>query len=1830
MDEEYRLIEQERNTLEHAIRREDEGYRIIEQERNTLEHAVRRENNEYRLIEQERNTLEHALRREDNEYRHNEQERNTLEHAIRREDEHYRQRERARDALQHSQRRENFEQRVLEQVRNTREHAERREDSQYREAERQRDAISHRIRRSNLVYRTLEQNTNTTRRRSARLNIDYRTIEQTRDTTQRREARQLARIQEHDLNRLRNCRVRLHRTNTDNRTRGNARQAARNIQMRENMSPESRIEHLTLDSQRHIDRTLQDFNRNIKNGPTDICVCCGGLWFPNQIKLLNRDVFLRRFSNLSEVFFLSEEFPSDSNIYKFCNTCYKVANSGKVPTICLSKGLHFPKIPDELKDLTPLEERFVAPRIPFMRIVSLGYNRQCAIRGAVVNVPISLDRTVDVLPRTFDQTEVIQVHLKRRLEFNHSFMTETIRPGQILSAARYLVNTELYRAHGVTISEQWLNSIGPNEEVPFISNTGDQELVQRLIQDNFDADDVTELNPQETLIDNDPIENMPLSRIAIAPGEGQRPLDLILDKDSEELSFPSIYCGVKRTCTATIGKVIRSEARRYDRRCARVDKVLYSYKKLELSKLKSNISTCLRKKIGHSSYTARDVLDDNFVQNLIQHDEGYHILKGIRSSPAHWEGEKKKVLAMIRQFGLPTFFITLSAAESQWPELLVILAKIVENKTISEEEAINYTTQQKYNLIRLDPITCSRYFDQRIRHLFKHFKVNGGVFDEYKVIKFYWRIEFQQRGSPHVHGIYWIENSPQLNISDQNSFPAVINFIDRFICTDSTIDDVKDYITYQQHNHSRSCQREIRGKKFCRFGIPHPPLLNTEILLPLPEDISPDETRRHINNFENIQDLLNAKLTCLEEEELNSLERFLSDERINISHEDYILALRSSLKQPKIFLKRSFKDRHINAFNSKILSMQRANMDIQFVMDAYACVSYIVNYINKSNRGVSRILQEVMEEIRAGNLSIKQRLQHIGNKFISASEVSAQEASYNILGMHLSQCSSLEVYINTYVPEKRVRMLKSRTELERISSESTDIFQSNILDHYVQRPDVLSDICLAYFAAYYKFSKSIRNTRYQEGEDDYIEDDIEITDEVGIPLRLRNNSGYVSKRKHAAIIRFPSFNADVTRSDYFRSLAMLYLPWRNEREELLDNNNEETCNIHKVTIEQNRVQFEIFKEGELEEIIQQVHSEVNDIENNLNDNTAATQLLDDEFRALAVPEIDNNVNIINIENNIHNDSIDHNQDILLIRLPPLISEMDLQTSIRSLNCKQRMYLQHLLQNVVESVCFYEYIGGGAGVGKSRLIKTIYQSVTHRLNSIPGANPDLPKVLLTAPTGKAAFGIGGYTLHSLFSLPINQFSGDVRPLSSDMVNTLVAKFMHLKVIIIDEISMVGSRMLGYLDSRLKQIFKTTQPFGGMSILVFGDLKQLPPVGDKWIFSSNSSNPYGTIAGGALWDLFRFYELTEIMRQREDLSFAQALNNMAVGQMTTENIELIQSRVVNSSDNIPSDAIHLFVSNAEAELHNALRLSRITTEEFTSKSFDIVKSDCLSAQRKRSLLNSVHFRQMKTSETQGLCFELKLKTTAKYMMTVNINTNDGLVNGASGVLMEIDFQGESRNPTTLWVLFSDENVGVEARRKKPHATESLWTPIEKCVRTFQYKQNRQITIERKQFPLVVAEGITIHKSQGATYSKVVVHTRGRMLRSALYVACSRATTASGLYIMENFNPPRPFEDSDPVKLELERLRTEKMLQLKHQFMINDEFELKIFYQNIQSLQAHYLDITTDNTILNCDIICFVETWSFPEEVYTIPGFLVLCRLDCNIKGDERNRNRKDFFG
>jgi len=109
----------------------------------------------------------------------------------------------------------------------------------------------------------------------------------------------------------------------------------------------------------------------------------------------------------------------------------------------------------------------------------------------------------------------------------------------------------------------------------------------------------------------------------------------------------------------------------------------------------------------------------------------------------------------------------------------------------------------------------------------------------------------------------------------------------------------------------------------------------------------------------------------------DTYEEFL--ENINLNHEDYLNIIRANLKKTKVFLKRNLNEIMINNYNTKILQVHQANMDIQFILDMYACILYILNYINKSDRGMSKLLRNVQKDVRFGNTNQPERLRQIMN-----------------------------------------------------------------------------------------------------------------------------------------------------------------------------------------------------------------------------------------------------------------------------------------------------------------------------------------------------------------------------------------------------------------------------------------------------------------------------------------------------------------------------------------------------------------------------------------------------------------------------------------------------------------------------------------------------------------------------------------------------------------------------------------------------------------------------------------------------------------------------------
>lgn len=694
-----------------------------------------------------------------------------------------------------------------------------------------------------------------------------------------------------------------------------------------------------------------------------------------------------------------------------------------------------------------------------MLIQKLGIDRQCGLKGNVINVINPINETANILPRRFNETSVIQLMLMRKMEYRTPYLYETVRPKKIYDAAKYLSKTVLYQEEGIVLSEDWLRTIG-TDEIPFVVDP-EKKSCDPIVED-LDTKPIDDLNPggQETLlIDFDAIENN--EAIRFAPGEGQRPISLLMDLNAEALSFPSIHCGERRTFKIpgiTHTDIAKSDARHRDRRCAIPSKLLYSYKLAQTFQIANQVNLCLRKTLNSKQTTAGNLLNENYVNNLVKHDDGYKLLKNTRSSPAYWQDKQKVLMAMIRQLGIPSLFITLSAAEVKWNELIVILKNVLDSISITEEEAENLTWENKADLIRRDPITCSRYFDYRLRQCNKYLLLNkSGVFKDHPVLDYFTRIEFQHRGSPHMHGLFWLTGAPKFDESKSESFKQCTEFIDKYISCTSGVDG----IIHQNHKHTGCCQVTYKGKQKCRFGMPYPPMKSTTILLPFPTDFCVSMKSKASSHLEAIK--LQVEYLYGTKSEL-SFEEFLA--YMGLDEHEYIIAIRSGINRPTVFLKREIKDAFFNAYQTGLATSWKANMDIQFILDPYACCKYCAAYVSKSCRGMSKLLKEVVEEVKSGNMTIKEKLKKYGHVFINKSEVSAQEAAYGNLGMALSRCSRDSVYINTSRPSDRVVLTKSAAELKQLPADSTDVNLEGLLDHYAQRPPQLDNCTLAEFAAW--------------------------------------------------------------------------------------------------------------------------------------------------------------------------------------------------------------------------------------------------------------------------------------------------------------------------------------------------------------------------------------------------------------------------------------------------------------------------------------------------------------------------------------------------------------------------------------------------------------------------------------------------------------------------------------------------------------------------------------------------------------------------------------------
>ena len=532
--------------------------------------------------------------------------------------------------------------------------------------------------------------------------------------------------------------------------------------------------------------------------------------------------------------------------------------------------------------------------------------------------------------------------------------------------------------------------------------------------------------------------------------------------------------------------------------------------------------------------------------------------------------------------------------------------------------------------------------------------------------------------------------------------------------------------------------------------------------------------------------------------------------------------------------------------------------------------------------------------------------------------------------------------------------------------------------------------------------------------------------------------------------------------------------------------------------------------------------------------------------------------------------------------------------VRSLNKEQMEFFYHVLHSVkTTSNQLTLFLSGGAGCGKTTVTNCLYKCLIRYLNSA-GENPDEMKVLKLAPTGKAAFIINGNTLHSALKIPVNRGFEYCR-LDNDRLNTMRALFKDLRLIFIDEISMVGYHLFQFLNWRLKEVMNVTKPFGGVHIITVGDLFQLKPVFDSWIFE-NSLQGYGCLSTNVWQKYFCMYELTEIMRQKDDKHFAELLNRVREGKHTQRDINTLETRVCRD-DSCHNESLinitHVFPTNASVDSHNRAVFEKSTSCKARIKAIDVVIGD-LSDQLKERMKEKI---PSDPSKTMGLFSVVDVAVGLKYDLTTNISVLDGMTNGAEFILKKIDYRIlTSTRPSILWVLFEQSSIGRNWRARYPHlynkSTDKNWTPLLEITRHFKINKRSEAQIMRRQFPLRAAAGKTIHRCQGDTLSEIVIEFPGSRRDHMHYVGLSRVRNLSSLRILR-LNEKK-ITVSEKVVAEMARLRKEAMLELCVPFLYSKADNVfKILFQNVRSLPLHFKDVAADYSVKSVDAAILVET-------------------------------------
>ena len=769
---------------------------------------------------------------------------------------------------------------------------------------------------------------------------------------------------------------------------------------------------------------IEEFYGKLKEDPEFSCCSCERLLLKKALTHFN--ITVQKFKSSVWVqlknYLIERDLDVAAKTLYICTHCRPILNEDKLPDRCVLNDLYTEPVPEELSNLNALENRFIQRAKCFQTVVRLGtytgrvptYNCVKAVKGTMFFLPLPMQNTLDRLDEAGFRAHFSPDDIMSTLPDPELYI---IVDGQLTKNKivwQGLVDVDnVKRAVELLRDTNWLYNNVNEESVDEAAkkavetvSTATSPMLERASEDDVRGLQAYTIRKMDQYLPTGKdIDHYKLLSIHEQPLDNrQKYLDVLCFP----LLFPTGRYGEfhPRAVKLSFSEYLKSKLMNCDSRFRKNPEFVFYYLwQKEMRELSGGIYNVL------NSTSRRHQTVKQFVDGINGSDASIEanlctVLQSVRGTKQFWYRQKGDVLAMIREFGCPTLFLTFSCAEYDSVEIGRYLRKV-------NEVAPSYPIQR---LCTEDPISVSRKFTQKFRDFFSTVLVKGQVLGE--VTHYFWKKEYQSRGAPHYHLILWIRDAPVIGVDPEDKVTAWID--KRITChiPDEKISpELHRLVTkYQLHKCSSYCRRKKKyGSAYvtqCKFGFPR--------------EVG-DETV-----LNNVEDSLKS--------------------RSKIYH-----------------LKRAIGEERVNDYNPLLLYLWKANLDIQYVADStLALAHYVTGYITKAEKSHMQELWEDISEQESlykklWSFGVRSLCSRECGLYEAADILLGDhlyEKSDSVQWITVEKPKNRKVRIKNY---------RELQQLAESDPHSNDLYQANLIDNfYPNRPTSLAHVCLFDFVKWYR------------------------------------------------------------------------------------------------------------------------------------------------------------------------------------------------------------------------------------------------------------------------------------------------------------------------------------------------------------------------------------------------------------------------------------------------------------------------------------------------------------------------------------------------------------------------------------------------------------------------------------------------------------------------------------------------------------------------------------------------------------------------------------------